>query len=137
MRLWAGIVTVLGVLGSVIYQLVRHRRGVQRLPEISDEEFIARFGRSYSAPRDRVFEGRRQVSKVLRVPEQKLSPEYTYRQLLAQLGTLDFRMAWGELEEDVELAARQTPGATRSEPDTVGDLVAGLIQAEPGTPGLG
>jgi hypothetical protein len=45
------------------------------MPEIPDEEFLRRFGERFSAPRARILEARRRVSKVLLVPERKLAPE--------------------------------------------------------------
>jgi hypothetical protein len=72
------------------------------------------------------------------VPERKLAPEYTAQELARQLQLLgDLGIAWNELEERVNDAAWKgspsgTPRPTKAVGacPTVGDLVAGLIQAQ-------
>ena len=121
---------------------VYRRRALSRLPEISDEVFLSRFGRRFSATPDRVLVARSQVSRGLGVPERKLAPEYTAQDLARQLQLLgDLGIAWDELEERVNDAAWKAspPGTPRPTAavgacPTVGDLVAGLIQAPAAAP---
>lgn len=126
-------------LAWLAFERIYHRRALSRLPEISDEEFLLRFAKRFSAPPDRVLQSRRRVAKGLRVPERKLAPEYTHKELSRQLELLgDFGMGWENLEEDVDDAAwragkPRSPQAVGACP-TVGDLVAGLIQAQVATP---
>jgi hypothetical protein len=121
------------------FRWLYRRRGWGRLPEIPDEDFLLRFGKRFSAPPDRVLEGRLQVSKILGVPERKLAPEYTYKDLAGRIEVLgDLGMAWESLEYRVETAARRAGAHRPPEPvgacPTVGDLVAGLIQAQVAEP---
>jgi hypothetical protein len=115
------------------------------MPEIPDEEFLLRFAKRFSAPPDHVLEARRRVAKILGVSERKLAPEYTHKDLARQLQLLaDFGIAWEDLEERVNDAAWKVspPGASRPTDavgacPTVGDLVAGLIQAQVAAPPAG
>jgi hypothetical protein len=122
-------------LAWITFGWIRRRRAVSRMPEIPDEEFLRRFGERFSAPRARILEARRRVSKVLLVPERKLAPEYTFKELAQKARLIgDLGMAWENLEEDVSDAAwkagKPRPAQAVRACPTVGDLVAGLIQAQ-------
>jgi hypothetical protein len=130
------------ILVWLVVQWVSHRRGLRRLPEISDAEFLSRFAKRFTAPPDRVLEARRQVAMFLWIPQRKLAPEYTYKELARQFGVLgDLGIAWDDLEHMVDETARKAgkreqPSAVGQCP-TVGDLVAGLVQAQVAAPPAG
>jgi hypothetical protein len=132
-------------LAWLTFRWIYRRRALSRMPEIPDEEFLLRFAMRFSAPPDRVLQARRRVSKVLGLSERKLAPEYTHKDLARQVQLLgDFGIAWEDLEERVADAAWRAgpPGAPRPTEavgacPTVGDLVAGLIQAQVAAPPAG
>lgn len=126
------ILVIVGLAG--ILTISRRHRGAKILPSVSDEEFALRFSRLYSARPEQVIETRRRVARILGIPVEKLAPEQTYRDLVQLFDMLgNFSVAWSDLEYEVQEIAR-IPNASQEEyPSTVGDLVAGLIQAKPVT----
>lgn len=123
------------VLGWLTLEWFYHRRGLSKLPEISDDEFLLRFSKRFSAERDRILQARRQVGRRLLVPERKLAPEYHFEELARRLNRFGhFGMGWEDLEERADDAARQAgaprPARAAGSCPTIGDLVAGLIQAQ-------
>lgn len=65
----------LSVLGFVLLFVASlRRRGADKLPAISSEEFVARFGQFYSASAEQVIEGRKRVARVA-----QLSNDATWR----------------------------------------------------------
>jgi hypothetical protein len=129
-----GLLAVVWLTFGWLYRRARLRR----LPEISDREFLRRFSSRFAAPPARVLTARRRVAKVLGLPEQKLSPEYKFDDLARRVQLLgDFGMGWDNLIEEVGDAASRA-GLPRPEwVETVGDLVAGLIQAPAAMPPQG
>jgi hypothetical protein len=122
---------VLVVVGLVRLLKISHRYEVAKiLPNISDEVFVVRFSRSYSAKPEQIVEARRRVARILGVPAEKLAPDHTYKNLAQLFDTLGrFSVAWSDLEYEVQEKARSQKPWPEEYPSTVGDLVAGLIQA--------
>lgn len=137
---WGALAAI--AVAWVTFRWGYRRRALARLPEISDDEFLLRFGKRFLAPPDGVLQARRKVARVLGVPERKLAPEHTFKDLARQLELLgDLGIAWDELEELVNDAAWKAapPGSPRPAEavgacHTVGDLVTGLIQAQVAEP---
>lgn len=121
----------LSILGFVLLLVASfRRRGADKLPAISSEEFVARFGQFFSASAEQVIEGRKRVARVLGVQAERLAPEHTYKELARWFDTLgNFSVAWSDLEYEVQEIAREQDPLLKTHPATVGDLVAGLIQA--------
>jgi hypothetical protein len=131
------ILAVVGVLG---FHMFSCWKGAKSLPDLSDDEFVARFSRSYSAKPEQVIEARKRIARILGVPADKLAPEHTYKYLSQLFDTLgNFSVAWSDLEYEVQEIARTPKPSPEEYPSTVGDLVAGLVQAKrvdsPAAPG--
>lgn len=125
---WLAFVAV--GLASLLMNLL-WRKKVRELPDISDEEFVGRFTRYYSSEFEKIAQGRRRVAHVLGISAEKLAPEYSYKELAHRFDTLgSFSVAWSDLEFEVQETSRIQSTSLETIPLTVGDLVAGLIQAE-------
>jgi hypothetical protein len=138
-RMMQTAIIVIAVLGWITSAWIYLRRGLNRLPEVSDEEFLRRFAKRFSAPSDRVLEARRQVARNLWVPSRKLAPEHAFEEFTRQLDLFGhLGMGWDNLEELVADAAWRAgeprPAQALGTCPTVGDLVAGLIRAEAAAP---
>jgi hypothetical protein len=123
------ILAVIGLVGTLM--ISRRSKSAKSLPLVSDEEFVLRFSQSCSAKPEQVIETRRRVARILGVPAEKLAPGHTYKdlaQLFDMLGNLS--VAWSDLEYEVQEIARTPKPSPEEYPATVGDLVAGLIQAK-------
>jgi hypothetical protein len=132
-------IIVIAVLGWITSAWIFIWRGLNRLPGVSDEEFLRRFAKRFSAPSDRILQARRQVAWTLWVPARKLAPEYAFEELGRQLNLFGhLGMGWEELEERVDDVARKVGAPRPAQPlgtcPTVGDLIAGLIRAELAAP---
>jgi hypothetical protein len=125
---WRDLVVL--AVAWLLFRWTYRRIRVRRLPEISDEEFLHRYSTRFSGPPARVLQVRRRVAWDLGIPERRLAPEYTFKELRRRLGLLgDFGTAWDHLVEEMGDLARSA-GRPRPEwVDTVGELVAGLVQA--------
>lgn len=121
------ILAVVGILGLYMFS---RRKGAKNLSNMSDDEFFVRFSRSYIAKPEQVIETRRRVARILGVPSEKLAPDHTYKSLAQLFDTFgNFSVAWSDLEYEVQETMRNPMQSPEDYPTTVGDLVAGLIQA--------
>lgn len=113
-----------------LYIMSIRRKSVKSLPDMSDEDFVARFAHVFLARPEQVIEGRNKIARILGVPPEKLAPEHVYKDLAQRFGTFgSFSVAWSDLEYEVQEIAGERGASLEAPPSTVGDLVAGLIQA--------
>ena len=117
------LVVVWCVVGVMVLFRVR-RRHVHSLPEVSDEVFGAycqsRFGMD---PVNAVIE-RKEVSRLLGIPMEKLSPEMRLGQLVANPLDTATKVGLGDLEFDLsDLARRAGVSARITMPSTVAEVV--------------
>src|ERR1700743_2964084 len=97
---------------------------VQKLPEVSDEEFLERFYARFSAPRDQIFRARRLVARMFAVPEGKLSPDYNTREVAGRTQPFgDPMLMMSDLEFELMENASETKTPVPTSFQTIGDLV--------------
>lgn len=129
------VVFSLGI--AVLGFLYRHFR-TKALPAVSNAEFVAEFLADYpigAAPAEILTE-RKRISKVLGIPEEKLSPRQSPEFLSRQLSSFgSFGVGWTDLMYDLT-KARETCGLDLldAEPSTIGELIRELISVREGLP---
>jgi hypothetical protein len=117
------------VLLAAVDNARRERLAIQRLPELTDEEFLARFSVRHTASAEQVFKARRLVSRMFGLPEGKLDPDFNTWELarrLAGKGGMMFGDWMDELMENAEATGTPVPESV----ETIGDIVFSLIDLD-------
>jgi len=106
------------VTAGVALFAVRSRRAAMRLPSVSDEEFLTRWG-AVDRERSRgILRERDYVAKVLGVPADRLKADTTVAELRSYINPVRYEVARSDLADDVR----------EKLPETIGGIIDMLMQ---------
>ena len=120
--------TVLIVAGvaAAVFAIDRRR---MNLTEVSDDDFLLRYGEQFGQTSDRVLAERRYLSTTLHIPYSKLAPEQTWDQLAKHGPLIAFSVGADDVREDL-LAMFKKAGLAPPDPfpTTVGGTIVALLR---------
>jgi len=120
--------SMMGALSLLISRNMRRVR-LTRLDDVSDREFMERYGEVFRDPEEHVPATRREIARILGVPVGKLHAIHKVEEVAASGGVFGSEIvALSNLEDELR-AAEERAGRTYERPVTIAEVVHRLVTA--------